>query len=273
VQGGTPGSFRATFEDKALLSDTVFLRAWVQVELPRFYNPVTDLLAPRAAPQAREPKPSRLPLPPPAADAEAPATGAVAPAGAFSAAEKFAGRKTGYYFAKGPLGLGYYPDAAQQAQQAPGAAAPSPAAAADAAHAHAQQAAGPVGWVGAKSVADLRRALGVAAPREKDSLYRPVERGERKFNPLKVPKALQASQGCVGVGVGGVGGCVGGGEGQRGWAKQAELCTALGRSQPAVWRLSASAAATVCGGALVGGARYSERPVQRAPPLSHPSLT
>ena len=27
------------------MSDIVFLRAWVQVELPRFYNPVTNLLA------------------------------------------------------------------------------------------------------------------------------------------------------------------------------------------------------------------------------------
>ncbi|GFR44502.1 hypothetical protein Agub_g5766, partial [Astrephomene gubernaculifera] len=48
-------------------------------------------------------------------------------------------------------------------------------------------------WVGLRTVADLRRALGVGAPRHTDSLYRDVERAPRRFNPLKVPKALQAA--------------------------------------------------------------------------------
>ncbi len=43
-----------------------------------------------------------------------------------------------------------------------------------------------------RTVADLRRVLGVGAPRERDSLYAPVERAPRKFNPLRVPKKLQA---------------------------------------------------------------------------------
>ena len=38
------GACRCTFEDKILMSDIVFLRSWVRVDVPRFYNPVTNAL-------------------------------------------------------------------------------------------------------------------------------------------------------------------------------------------------------------------------------------
>ncbi|XP_047312141.1 ribosome biogenesis protein BMS1 homolog isoform X2 [Impatiens glandulifera] len=48
-KGGVPkeGIARCTFEDKILMSDIVFLRAWTQVEIPRFFNPLTTALQPR----------------------------------------------------------------------------------------------------------------------------------------------------------------------------------------------------------------------------------
>lgn len=38
------GYFRASFEDKILMSDTIFLKTWYPVKVKKFYNPVTSLL-------------------------------------------------------------------------------------------------------------------------------------------------------------------------------------------------------------------------------------
>ena len=42
LKEGGDGTFRATFEDKILMSDIVFCRAWYRITLERFYNPVLN---------------------------------------------------------------------------------------------------------------------------------------------------------------------------------------------------------------------------------------
>ncbi|KAH6676827.1 hypothetical protein B0J14DRAFT_586368 [Halenospora varia] len=86
------GHFRATFEDKILMSDIVFLRAWYPVKPHRFYNPVTNL----------------------------------------------------------------------------------------------------IGWEGMRLTGEVRRDQKIPTPQQKNSLYKPIERATRHFNPLRVPRALAA---------------------------------------------------------------------------------
>ncbi|RDX49873.1 DUF663-domain-containing protein [Lentinus brumalis] len=92
------GAFRAAFEDKILMSDIVFLRAWYSIQPRKFYNPVTSLLL---------------------SDKEQ--------------------------------------------------------------------------WQGMRLTGQVRREQGLKAPTNVNSIYKPVERPARRFNPLKVPKKLQAA--------------------------------------------------------------------------------
>lgn len=90
------GYFRATFEDKILMSDTIFLKTWYPVKVKKFYNPVTSLL------------------------------------------------------------LGQHQE-----------------------------------WKGMRLTGQVRAAQGMKTPLNKDSAYKKIEREERKFNPLRVPKSIK----------------------------------------------------------------------------------
>jgi ribosome biogenesis protein BMS1 len=90
------GHFRATFEDKLLMSDIVFLRAWYPIKPHRFYNPVTNLLG---------------------SDADG-------------------------------------------------------------------------AWQGMRLTGEVRRDQNIPTPQNNNSRYRPIERQERHFNPLRIPKNL-----------------------------------------------------------------------------------
>ncbi|KAJ7069922.1 GTP binding protein [Mycena amicta] len=92
------GAFRATFEDKVLMSDIVFLRAWYAMQPRKFYNPVTSLLL----------------------------------------SDKSA-------------------------------------------------------WSGMRLTGQVRREEGVKTPLNVNSTYKRIERPERRFNPLIIPKKLQAA--------------------------------------------------------------------------------
>lgn len=90
------GYFRATFEDKILMSDTIFLKTWYPVKIKQFYNPVTSLL------------------------------------------------------------LRKHED-----------------------------------WQGMRLTGKVRAEQNIATPLQKDSAYKKIEREERKFNTLKVPRLIQ----------------------------------------------------------------------------------
>ena len=206
MAGARDGSYRATFEDKPLLSDIVFLRAWIGVDIPKFCNPVTDLLGPRMLEAQREDKVRKRKKDADAlADAVEGAGGAgpvglVAAGGiddaeiAYEPCHKFLGPKTGYLFKKGSKGLGYYEDVGLKVLgTAFGIEGTGPTRhVASGASAGVGAGAQASGWVPMKTVADIRREKNIGAPRLNDSLYRDIERKPKVFNPLRVPKSLQA---------------------------------------------------------------------------------
>jgi ribosome biogenesis protein BMS1 len=190
VQGVPGGGVRVTFEDKPLLSDLVFLRAWVAVDIPQLYNTMTNLLAPaikpaNAAAVSRKGHSKQLQdglqqqqqqLPLAAADGDDAVDDCVPAGDGFSPAASFAGARAGFVFKKGESGLGYYrdrgPNKQQQQQLISAHAAATSAGGGGAAADHGSAAAAGDGWVGMRTVAELRRAAGVGAPRLSDSLYR-----------------------------------------------------------------------------------------------------
>ena len=48
-------------------------------------------------------------------------------------------------------------------------------------------------WRGMRITGKIRAEMGIPAPSNPDSTYRNIERPTRRFNPLKVPKAIQAA--------------------------------------------------------------------------------
>ena len=94
------GAFRATFEDKIKMSDIVFVKTWFNVEVPKFYALVTNLL------QSEDERSS---------------------------------------------------------------------------------------WQGMRTVGEIKRAANIRNEVSQDSLYTEVKRGVREFQPLNIPKSLQAS--------------------------------------------------------------------------------
>lgn len=48
-------------------------------------------------------------------------------------------------------------------------------------------------WSGMRTVGQIRKDMGIKPPVKKDSMYKPIERPVKKFNPLKIPRSLEKS--------------------------------------------------------------------------------
>ena len=164
---GKKGIARCTFEDKILMRDIVFTRTWVSVDVPKLYNAVTNMLKAGAGRRPRR----GLGGGGGEGREEGSGGGGNGVAEPFIEAASFGGYEKGYVFKLGESGLGYYRDGES------------------ALLGDEDDAAYPM----MRTVAQMRRERGVGAPVNTDSWYRKIERPVRHFNPLVVPKRLQAA--------------------------------------------------------------------------------
>ena len=181
---GPPGTFRATFEDRILMSDIVFARTWVPVEPKPLYVPVTSLLdGPVAPPVPPPPGPRR------AVEAEDGAEAAEGGGGSVDGDELEDGEEEeegggggsddGGMEGDDAMDGGGSADGSGVASGAPAVSVPGPG-----------DVSGPVLM---RPLRELRRLHGVSVVPNRDSEYKPIERQPRKFNPLHIPKKLAAA--------------------------------------------------------------------------------
>ena len=168
-----PGSFRATFEDKILMSDIVICRLWVQVNPAKFYNPVTSLLGDGVASGPSKPEPTGGA----AADAdnEALEDGEDEDAAEEEEEEEEVdGLSEDEDEEDGEDGEDEDDEDEQEEEEEEEAA-----------------------WSGMRSVAELRRAAQVPVPVNKDSLYKPVTRVKRKYVCGGVRMSMHVGMGAI----------------------------------------------------------------------------
>ena len=155
---GKKGVARCTFEDKILYKDIVFTRSWIAVDVPRLYNPVSNLLQVLGSGNEVH-------------QTNAGAESSDAAKRAFVPSSTFDGFKEGFVFTTGEQGLGYYADKTIQGSADVKSTMPL-----------------------MKTVAQLRRERNLGAPVNRDSLYTQIDRPkQRLFNPLQIPKKLEAA--------------------------------------------------------------------------------
>ena len=167
VRDGPPGTFRATFEDKILMSDIVFCRTWVPVDLKRFAAPVRELLEERR-------------------DG---ATASVSAARASAAPLRTCSSCGGFGVGLALVG-GVCAHCTRLARSARGSAVSAGVGAPPLAPAPPPpEEEGP--GVLMRPLKELRRIAGVGVPVRADSLYTAIERPPvRGFNPMHIPRKL-----------------------------------------------------------------------------------
>jgi ribosome biogenesis protein BMS1 len=152
VKGGfSPGTFRATFEDKILMSDLIVCRLWVNVLPKKFYNPVLSLL-----------------------DEESYGT------------KKQQQISNGDVAQEHEDGMEDVGDEVEDEESDPSETEELDGEGTDEINAQQRSAGGLM-----RTTAQLRRDLKIAQQTNKDSVYKPIVRQERVFNKLKIPTKLQ----------------------------------------------------------------------------------